>query len=374
MSYGSIVSADRTCATVKAAVARCPDDRSPDLGKDSGRALPSAKRVRLTLQCSGFVAPGASKALDCGDAISPVVSSANSVRVERGLNSLTPSPPTACLTQRACGPVPSRSVLAQVLRGLPPQQEFGRAGMEYAADALRWLLLQERRCMPLPNYFEKHRDIDGTARGVLVDWLVAVHKELSMRSKTLHLAVSLCDRYLCVARPLPRERLHLAVVTALLVATKFEEKCDFEVASAVEITDNMYTAREITCMERAMLNGLEFEVDCPTAEHFMPVMQAVVRAQLQRTPHYGLSDLLGLPLGGTRAAERVETKASYLVELSLLDVTLTQFLPSQVAAAAIVLSRKSFDRTPHWPPVLEKLVGHSEVSLKYPSVATWGLR
>jgi len=182
-----------------------------------------------------------------------------------------------------------------------------------------------------------------------------------MRRETLFLAVSLLDRYLCLAAKLPRERLQLVGVTALLIAAKYEEVNPFEVGSATELTDHAYSAAEVLRMECSMLCTLEFEVACPTAVHFMPWLQAVSR--VKRRLDFGLYALFGGPSSG-RLAQLCEDLAWYLAELALLDVKMTEYLPSQIAAGSVLLSNRLFGRSPAWPPSLEQLCGHSEASLR----------
>lgn len=355
-------------------------------GGDAGSGLPSLKRLRLSStgpkrqEASAGAAYGSHWApapLRRGE-VSPTPSSSVGAAY---CDELTPSPLVGAgkakrsrtslveadkETSRERLLVPSLPTLASVLAGVP-SRELGRLGAEYAADGFRRLLLQERRSLPLPDYMARQRDIDNQMRGILVDWIVAVHKEQDMRSETLHLAVSLFDRHLCIAPQVDRERLQLVGMTALLVAAKYEEVSRLEVESAVQLTDNLFSAKEVLQMECVMLSSLEFEVACPTATHFLPLMQAVGRVRQSKSADLGLLELLGLRTqssNGARVAELIDELASYLVELSLLDVRMTEYLPSQVAASAMILSSRIFERTPLWPQSLEWLVGHSEASLR----------
>jgi hypothetical protein len=65
-------------------------------------------------------------------------------------------------------------------------------------------------------------------RAILVDWLVEVVNKYRQQPETLHLAVSIMDRYL-MKRMVARTRLQLVGVTALLIASKFEQTFRYEV-------------------------------------------------------------------------------------------------------------------------------------------------
>lgn len=58
-------------------------------------------------------------------------------------------------------------------------------------------------------------------------------------------------------------------VTALLLASKYEELFCPTVADLVYITDNSYTSDEIKEMEIVMLKGLNFDLGRPLPIHFL---------------------------------------------------------------------------------------------------------
>ena len=59
-------------------------------------------------------------------------------------------------------------------------------------------------------------------RAILVDWLVEVHMKFNLVSETLYLCINVIDRY-CEIVNVPRAKLQLVGVTALLIACKYEE-------------------------------------------------------------------------------------------------------------------------------------------------------
>ena len=76
-------------------------------------------------------------------------------------------------------------------------------------------------------------------RGILVDWLVEVHLKFKLMPETLHLTANLIDRFLA-SRNVSRKRLQLVGVTAMLVASKYEEIWAPEVRDFVYISDKAY--------------------------------------------------------------------------------------------------------------------------------------
>lgn len=96
----------------------------------------------------------------------------------------------------------------------------------------------------LAGYIEFQTDIHDKMRSILIDWLVDVHLKFKLRPETLYLTVNIIDRYL--ARTIvSRGSLQLVGVTAMLIASKYEEIYSPIVKDFVYITDNAYTREEI---------------------------------------------------------------------------------------------------------------------------------
>jgi len=81
-------------------------------------------------------------------------------------------------------------------------------------------------------------------RTILVGWLVEVHLKFKLLPETLFLTVNLIDRY-CQIKQVERKNYQLLGVTAMLVASKYEEIYAPEIRDFVYITDKAYTKEEI---------------------------------------------------------------------------------------------------------------------------------
>jgi len=66
-----------------------------------------------------------------------------------------------------------------------------------------------------------------------------------------------------------RRKLQLAGVTAMLVASKYEEMYSPEVADFAYITDNAFTKAQILQMEQLILKSLNFNLGRPLPLHFL---------------------------------------------------------------------------------------------------------
>ncbi len=113
----------------------------------------------------------------------------------------------------------------------------------------------EKKRQPNPAYMSKQKDLNEKMRAILVDWLVEVHLKFKLRIETLYLTVNVIDQYLQIQQ-VNRSKLQLVGVTALLIASKYEEIYPPEVRDLVYITDRTYTRNQILTMESVMLNAL----------------------------------------------------------------------------------------------------------------------
>eukprot|EP00891_Asterochloris_glomerata_P009791 jgi/Astpho2/9791/fgenesh1_pm.00149_%23_28_t len=202
-----------------------------------------------------------------------------------------------------------------------------------------------RRLRPSTAYMEAvQQDINPVMRSILVDWLVEVAQEYKLVSDTLFLAVSFLDRFLSVV-PTKRNRLQLVGVGAMLVAAKYEEIYAPQISEFCFITDNTYSRQEVLQMERDMLDILGFELTVPTAKIFL-------RRYVKATATENGADY-----------HRCAMLAAYLAELTLPDYESLQFLPSQIAASAVLLTNHTLGR-PAWSSTMQHYTSYQAADLE----------
>eukprot|EP01123_Difflugia_compressa_P011628 TRINITY_DN471_c0_g1_i12.p1 TRINITY_DN471_c0_g1~~TRINITY_DN471_c0_g1_i12.p1 ORF type:complete len:220 (-),score=46.93 TRINITY_DN471_c0_g1_i12:437-1096(-) len=177
-------------------------------------------------------------------------------------------------------------------------------------------------------------------RAILVDWLIEVHRMFKLLPESLFLSISIIDRYLSVT-PITREKLQLVGVTAMLIASKYEEIYSPECNDFVYISDGAYTKQNILKMEQNILNTLQFNLTHPSPLHF-----------LRRYSKAAGSDYT------------LHTLCKYLIELMLVDVKFLRFAPSLVAASSVYLARAMTSKTPLWGPTLEHYSTYSEEKVR----------
>eukprot|EP00525_Craspedostauros_australis_P009782 CAMPEP_0198111902 /NCGR_PEP_ID=MMETSP1442-20131203/3826_1 /TAXON_ID= /ORGANISM="Craspedostauros australis, Strain CCMP3328" /LENGTH=226 /DNA_ID=CAMNT_0043768507 /DNA_START=123 /DNA_END=803 /DNA_ORIENTATION=- len=135
----------------------------------------------------------------------------------------------------------------------------------------------------------------------------------------MYLCVNIIDRYLSVVQ-IPRQKLQLVGVTALLVACKYEELFPMEVKDCVYITDRAYTKDEVVMMEAHIAKKLKFRLSAPTAFQFLQRMLVI-----------------------TGSGRDVRNLANYYSERMLQEYSAIRFRPSLVAVASISLAMNNPD-------------------------------
>ncbi|KAK9808180.1 hypothetical protein WJX73_005721 [Symbiochloris irregularis] len=217
----------------------------------------------------------------------------------------------------------------------------------YAQDIYAHLFASEKLRRPSTTYMESYQnDLTAQMRSILVDWMIEVAQEYELVSDTLFLAISYIDRFLTV-KQIERTRLQLVGVACLLIAAKYEEIYAPQVDELCFITENTYTRQEIIAMETDVLDGLKFECTTPTVKVFL--RRFCVAA------------------GDTVSQQRLHFLTSYLAELALPEYSALQYLPSQVAAAAVLVAGFSIDTNFAWTPALQHYTRCSASELSAPA-------
>jgi len=192
------------------------------------------------------------------------------------------------------------------------------------------------------NYMSKQTDINEKMRAILIDWLVEVHLKFKLMLETLYLTINLIDRFL-EKESIARNKLQLVGVTAMFIASKYEEIYAPECRDFVYISDKAYTREQILAMEGLMLSKLNFQLTTPNALVFLKRFTKV--AGVLATPR-----------------TKAELLAHYLVELTLQEYKMLKYLPSTIAAASTYLALKTIGQQP-WTPELLQHACYTEAAI-----------
>ncbi|XP_048325412.2 putative cyclin-B3-1 isoform X2 [Ziziphus jujuba] len=198
---------------------------------------------------------------------------------------------------------------------------------DYVDEIYQYYWVTEAQNPPLANYMSIQKDLTPHMRAILINWLIEVHFKFDLMQETLYLMVTLLDRYLSQVI-VEKNELQLVGLTALLLASKYEDFWHPRVKDLISISAESYTRDQMLGMESLILKKLKFRLNAPTPYVFM--LRFLKAAQ---------SDT------------KLEHLAFYLIELSLVEYEALMFKPSLLCASAIYVARCTLQMTP-WTPLL----------------------
>ncbi|KAM8827871.1 G2/mitotic-specific cyclin-B1 isoform 3-T3 [Spinachia spinachia] len=208
---------------------------------------------------------------------------------------------------------------------------------EYVKDIYKYLRQLEVEQNVKPAYLQG-QEVTGNMRAILVDWLVQVSLKFRLLQETMYMTVGIIDRFL-QEKPVPKKQLQLVGVTAMFLASKYEEMYPPEISDFAYVTDRAYTTAQIRDMEMTILRVLKFQLGRP------------------------------LPLQFLRRASKIHevtaeqhTLAKYLLELTMVDYEMVHFPPSMVASGSLALTLKILDAG-DWDVTLQHYMDYTAESL-----------
>ncbi|BBH01430.1 cyclin b3 [Prunus dulcis] len=223
---------------------------------------------------------------------------------------------------------------------------------DYVDEIYQYYWVSEAQNPPLENFMLIQADITPHMRGILVNWLIEVHFKFELMQETLYLMVTLLDQYLSQVT-IKKDEMQLVGLTALLLASKYEDFWHPRVKELISISAESYTRDQVLRMEKLMLKKLKFRLNAPTPYVFM--LRFLKAAQSE---------------------PKLEHLAFYLIELCLVEYEASRFKPSLLCAAALYVARCTLQITPAWTPLLCKHarydVDSAEMILKVQKVARVG--
>lgn len=150
--------------------------------------------------------------------------------------------------------------------------------------------------------------------------------------------------------PVPKKQLQLVGVTAMFLASKYEEMYPPEISDFAYVTDRAYTTAQIRDMEMTILRVLKFRLGRPLPLQFLrraskiyevcsrtriPLKMVSLAAFIQSATYPHISAF--------QVTAEQHTLAKYLLELTMVDYEMVHFPPSMVASAALALTLKILD-------------------------------
>merc|ERR1711977_450132 len=181
---------------------------------------------------------------------------------------------------------------------------------EYVVEIFEYLKKLEVDTKPNAEYMDHQEDLEWKMRGILVDWLIEVHTRFHLLPETLFLAVNIIDRFLST-KVVQLDRLQLVGVTAMFIASKYEEVLSPHVANFRHVADDGFSEAEILSAERYVLTALNYDLSYPNPMNFL--------RRISKADNYDI---------------QTRTLGKYLMEISLLDHRFMEYLARPVTHEA----------------------------------------
>lgn len=191
---------------------------------------------------------------------------------------------------------------------------------EYVREIFDYYRALEDVTAPNPTYMDHQDDLEWKMRGILIDWLIEVHTRFRLLPETLFLAVNIVDRFLS-QKVVPLDKLQLVGITAMFIASKYEEVLSPHVGNFVHVADDGFTVDEVLSAERYTLSTLKYDLSYPNPMNFL--------RRISKADNYDI---------------QTRTLGKYFMEISLVDHRFLEFKQSHVAAAAMYLARMILER------------------------------
>jgi len=210
----------------------------------------------------------------------------------------------------------------------------------YVDEIMDYLRETEEKYAPkFGALLKTQTDINEKMRAIHVDWLIDVHLKFKLLPETFYLTINIIDRYLGLST-VTRQKLQLVGVSAMLIASKYEEIYPPEVKDFEYVTDRAYTREEILDMEGKIISCLNFNLTTPSSFRF-----------LERYSRVAGFD------------EKSFHLARYLTELASVEYKMLKYNPSTLACSAIYLVNK-IQKKEGWSDLLVKHGKYTETQLR----------
>lgn len=217
---------------------------------------------------------------------------------------------------------------------------------EYVNDIYAYLFWLEKQKPIEPDHLKDQKEVIPKMRSILIDWINEVHHQFHLVPETFHMCVAIIDSYLQVVKTTSRQHLQMVGVTALFIASKYEELFPPAIGDFIYITDDTYTKNQLLDMEIRIMKALDFNLSRPLPIHFLRRFSKAASAE---DCHHAMS--------------------KYFLELVTTEYSMAHYRPSEIAASSLYLSLQLINpsKIPTeeiWNPTLEFYSRYSAEHLK----------
>jgi G1/S-specific cyclin-E1 len=193
------------------------------------------------------------------------------------------------------------------------------------------------------NMFDKHPTLQPRMRAILLDWLIEVCEVYKLHRETYYLTVDYLDRYLTANQNISKNQLQLIGITCLFIASKVEEIYPPKLHEFAYVTDSACSEEDILTQEILILQSLNWSITPVTVMGWVSIYMQL-NDTTGKTEVAGIDPKALLLLNSSKWSKSFiypqfsglnYARTAQLVDLCSLDVSMSNFPYSIIAAAAI---------------------------------------
>lgn len=177
------------------------------------------------------------------------------------------------------------------------------------------------RINPLTNQTQ----VNALMRMVLLNWILEIIIVLKLSRKTFYLVIHIIDRYLA-HKTSSKEHLQLLGITALFMASKFEDICPPKLRYLCYLCEDVYNPKDIVQLESEILMLLDFNLVIVTPVDFIDIFSL----------HFGFDESL------SETAQMISHLLMLHAKASCIDILKVSAYACDLAAKLRGLSSISF--------------------------------
>lgn len=120
------------------------------------------------------------------------------------------------------------------------------------------------------KYFSVNQvNVTPYMRAILLDWMMEVCAEFTLKRETYYMAISHLDRFLSSIGPIQKNEFQLVGLVSMYIAAKIEEIFPPKLEDWVKSADEGYSNKAIKAMELFMLRNIQWTVNPPTVFNYI---------------------------------------------------------------------------------------------------------
>lgn len=195
---------------------------------------------------------------------------------------------------------------------LNTEKKLENCSSEYLIDIYEFMSKSINKFIIKIDYLSFQTEINEEMRKVLIDWLIDLKHTYSFSHDSLFSSVSIIDRFLSMCF-IPRDKLQLLGITALLICSKFLDIHPLSVNISAELCNEIYTSNEILRMEELILKTISFNIFIPNSYNFYEIHSFINNLSISE-----------------------HNKGLHYLYLTLLEYSFTQINPETISHSIII--------------------------------------